>query len=680
MPGWASPGWSPRRSSGRPRRGSRCWSGRCLDTAESALPYLPFTEIVGALAATRPELVAEHVALRHLSARRSGQRRPPTGEQRDLGQLQVFDAVLVGARRPHGHHARAAGGGGPALGRPLQPRSAGLPALPAHRPAARGARHLPHRRPAPAPPAAAACSRSWCGCPPSSGSIWRPLGPRRRSALVRLLADGSLAEPKLRRVARRSEGNAFFAEELVSASSDGCRTGSPRCCWPASKGSPPTTQRVLRIASVAGRRVRHGGSPRCPACPTTSWSRRCARPSPTTCWSRPTRAGRVDADDGYVFRHALLREAIYHELLPGERSRLHAQLRRAARAAGRHRPARPPSPAGPPSSPTTRWRATTCRSRWPRRCRPRRRPTTARRPPRCCCTRSGRIELWCAVPDAEAVAGVDEARLTRWAAWGASATGDPDRGIALGRRALELAEERGDPALTARIGHATRCGCWSSRAASRRPSPRPAARWSCSSASRRRPSSPGRTPALARVLHPDRPLPGGRVRGRDRARGGPAPAGRPGRRPRRRQGRRAGHPRRVRRSTAAIRSAPASCSPRRSRWPAVRQPGGRAAGALPLGISLLDEGRLAEAGDGVRRGRGTCRRHRHHVERLRARPAGRPRDRPVHARRVGCRRGGCRDRRRVGVGRRRQPARRGGPAHRGGAGPVRGRGAAARRS
>src|SRR5688500_16205747 len=61
------------------------------------------------------------------------------------------------------------------------------------------------------------------------------------------------------------------------------------------------------------------------------------------------------------------------------------------------------------------------------------------------------IELWRAVPDAEAVAGVDEGTVTRWAAWGASSTGDPDRGIALGRRALELAEERGDPALTARI-------------------------------------------------------------------------------------------------------------------------------------------------------------------------------------------------------------------------------------
>ncbi len=34
--------------------------------AESALPYLPFTEIVGALAAQRPELVAAHEALRHL--------------------------------------------------------------------------------------------------------------------------------------------------------------------------------------------------------------------------------------------------------------------------------------------------------------------------------------------------------------------------------------------------------------------------------------------------------------------------------------------------------------------------------------------------------------------------------------------------------------------------------------
>src|SRR6201999_208094 len=33
-----------------------------------------------------------------------------------------------------------------------------------------------------------------------------------------------------------------------------------------------------------------------------------------------------DGPDGYRFRHALLREAVYGDLLPGERTRLHARL------------------------------------------------------------------------------------------------------------------------------------------------------------------------------------------------------------------------------------------------------------------------------------------------------------------------------------------------------------------
>ena len=33
-----------------------------------------------------------------------------------------------------------------------------------------------------------------------------------------------------------------------------------------------------------------------------------------------------DGDQGYSFRHALLREAVYADLLPGERTRLHARL------------------------------------------------------------------------------------------------------------------------------------------------------------------------------------------------------------------------------------------------------------------------------------------------------------------------------------------------------------------
>ena len=33
-----------------------------------------------------------------------------------------------------------------------------------------------------------------------------------------------------------------------------------------------------------------------------------------------------DGTEGYVFRHALLREAVYGDLLPGERTRLHATM------------------------------------------------------------------------------------------------------------------------------------------------------------------------------------------------------------------------------------------------------------------------------------------------------------------------------------------------------------------
>ena len=47
----------------------------------------------------------------------------------------------------------------------------------------------------------------------------------------------------------------------------------------------------------------------------------------------------VGADDRYAFRHVLLREVIYDDLLPGERAALHLAVARALRAAagGRRR-------------------------------------------------------------------------------------------------------------------------------------------------------------------------------------------------------------------------------------------------------------------------------------------------------------------------------------------------------
>ncbi|HZG90462.1 MAG TPA: AAA family ATPase, partial [Pseudonocardia sp.] len=418
--------------------------GRCLDTGDSALPYLPFTEIVGSLAATRPELVAEHVALRHLLPGYREDARSPSAvprEDRALGQLQVFDAVLSA----------------------LADLTATAPALVVVEDlhwADRSSRDLlvfllsrltgqrlvvlasyraddVHRR-HPLRPVLSELVR----LPAVERVEVAPLGPAEAVELVRLLAAGTLSEPMIRSAARRSEGNAFFAEELVSASSDGMPHGLAEVLVARVEGLPPATQRVLRIAAVAGRRVRHDQLAAVAGLDVDELEqslRDAATHHVLVAEESPPTGG-----DTYVFRHELLREAIYQELLPGERSRLHAAyaalLADAPAAGGRAAELAHHAMAGHdlPLALAASVRAA--------------REANEREAPAEMLQHAERaIELWTAVPDAERVAGVDEGTLTRWAAWGASATGDPDRGIALGRRALELAEERGDPCLTSSI-------------------------------------------------------------------------------------------------------------------------------------------------------------------------------------------------------------------------------------
>ena len=142
------------------------------------------------------------------------------------------------------------------------------------------------------------------------------------------------------------------------------------------EGLPPATQQVLRLAAVAGRRVEHDLLAAVSQLPDDELDQ-ALRDAVTH------HVLVADASDAYVFRHALLREAIYTELLPGERSRLHARYAKlfAEHGGGERRR---------PSSPTTRSPRTTCRSRWPPPCGRRARPITGRRPPRCCCTSSAR--------------------------------------------------------------------------------------------------------------------------------------------------------------------------------------------------------------------------------------------------------------------------------------------------
>ncbi|MCY7342167.1 MAG: AAA family ATPase, partial [Pseudonocardia sp.] len=414
--------------------------GRCLDSAAS-LPYLPFTEIVAQLAAVRPELLDAHAELgRLLTGGRTTDRL--AAEDRELGQLRVFDAMLSALD--------ALGTSGPALivVEDLQwaDRSSRdllvflLSRLTAQRLVVLATYRTDdmHRR-HPLRPVLSQLLR----LPAVERVELAPLDAPRALELVRLLADGSLPEPMLRRVAQRSEGNAFFAEELVSASSDGLPHGLAEVLMARVEALAPSTQQVLRIASVAGRRVRHDRLAAVSGLPNDELEQ--ALRDAVTHHVLVADTGEPTGADAYVFRHALLREAVYRELLPGERSRLHAGYAQlladdpgepgAAAELAHHALAGHDLPRALGAS-----------------VRAAREASDREAPAEMLLHTERAIGLWAAVPDAEAVAGVDEGTLTRWAAWGASATGDPDRGIALARRALELADERGDPVLTSAIG------------------------------------------------------------------------------------------------------------------------------------------------------------------------------------------------------------------------------------
>ncbi|WP_164863432.1 AAA family ATPase [Agromyces sp. LHK192] len=147
---------------------------------------------------------------------------------------------------------------------------------------------------------------------------------RLTKAQVRKLARRLIAESPtdhaLDTIYRRSEGVPFFIEELVGI--DGCRDGSmpdtlrDLLLARYERLSEPT-QQVLRLISTGGVRISHDLLDRVHHGDADELER-AAREA--------VLAGvlTIDGDD-YVFRHALVREAILDDLLPGERGRFHAR-------------------------------------------------------------------------------------------------------------------------------------------------------------------------------------------------------------------------------------------------------------------------------------------------------------------------------------------------------------------
>jgi DNA-binding CsgD family transcriptional regulator/tetratricopeptide (TPR) repeat protein len=139
---------------------------------------------------------------------------------------------------------------------------------------------------------------------------------RHLAALVDLKPDVLAA------VVRRAEGNAYFAEELALAAVDtgeDLPTRLSEVLLSRVERLAPETLALVRLAAVAGRRVDH----------TLLAAAGAATGLETDAALREAVAAHVLSvvhDTSFSFRHALMQETVYDDLLPGERVRLHGVL------------------------------------------------------------------------------------------------------------------------------------------------------------------------------------------------------------------------------------------------------------------------------------------------------------------------------------------------------------------
>ena len=275
----------------------------------------------------------------------------------------------------------------------------------------------------------------------SGSALVLELGPLQRDELAALLAAHADAPPSAAltdAIVARSEGNPFFAEELFAAADD--QTGElPRglrdLLLQRVARLDPATQSLLRLAAAAGSDV---GYPLLRA--VAELPEHDVRESLRRAVEHDVLVAE-QATGSFRFRHALLAEAIYATILPGEREELHARLAHelagSAAAAGGARAATGPRRVAPPR-------------RWPPRSKrhARRRPSSAwRRPTR---TWSGRSRCGTPCRTRPSSHSSTSPSSAPGRAELASQTGAAPRAVELARRAIELVGEQ-DPPRAARL-------------------------------------------------------------------------------------------------------------------------------------------------------------------------------------------------------------------------------------
>jgi DNA-binding CsgD family transcriptional regulator/tetratricopeptide (TPR) repeat protein len=239
----------------------------------------------------------------------------------------------------------------------------------------------------------------------------------------------------------RSQGNPFFAEELLAAAADGTGTGLParlRELLLLRVGDcTPAAQAVLRAAAAAGRRVPERllaavaplGEAELLAGLREAVDRQLLVVSP--------------GEDAYAFRHALVQEAVYGELLPGERARLHAAL---AERLGSDEFGRP----GSAAEVAVHWyRAHDLPSALAWSVRAAAEADAVHAYAEALGHYERVLELWDRVPGAEQRAGMDHLEVLRRAAEAAVVTADDRRALALVDWALREVDPVAEPVRAA---------------------------------------------------------------------------------------------------------------------------------------------------------------------------------------------------------------------------------------
>ncbi|TMQ98051.1 LuxR family transcriptional regulator, partial [Actinomadura soli] len=271
--------------------------------------------------------------------------------------------------------------------------------------------------------------------PNVTGVTVAPFGPGETAAYLAELSRGGapVTTEVVERVHRRSEGNAFYAAELYSAGFDvpggepaELPSGLADLLLSRMERLSDAGQRVVRVAAVAGRRI------------DDELARRVSGLDEAAVGEALREVVShqllVPSGTGYTFRHALLREAVYADLLPGERTRLHADFARllaglpdgtrgSAAELAHHSLAAHDLPAAFAAS-----------------VRAGREAGRLGAPDEAFEHYERALELWDAVPDPEGTAGVARIRLSLTAARESARAGESRRAVHRLRRLLDAAD------------------------------------------------------------------------------------------------------------------------------------------------------------------------------------------------------------------------------------------------